>query len=324
VIEPRQAASFVLAACLLALTSGCVTRGALIERSSNQTVELTDTPFFPQRIHQCGPAALATTLVASKVEVTPDELEPFVYLPQKHGSLQVEMLAAPRKYGRLTYTLEPELDSILDELDAARPVLILHNYGLPFLPRWHYAVVIGYDAQKDEVVLRSGTAERLVLSARNFMRAWDNGGRWAMVVLKPGELPAAQADKGRYLESAAGFERAATPHEAFLVFNAATQRWPDEPIAWIGRGTAHYRSGDLNNAAKDYAEALRLDAAQAGARNNLAMTLLDLGCAEQARVELGKIDTAYLKGSLRDAVADTQAQLARRAPSLGAQSCHLQ
>lgn len=293
-----------------------MTRGALVAPSlpsqADEAVELADTPFHPQRRYQCGPAALATVLGASGAAVTPDELTPLVYVPARRGSLQVEMLAAPRRYGRLTYVLGRNLSDILAELHAGRPVLVLHNYGLPFLPLWHYAVVIGYDAQTDSVVLRSGTVERQTLSARNFMRAWDNGGRWAMVVLRPGELPV-DADRHRYLESAASFERVARPEEAWQVFNAAVERWPDEPVAWIGRGTAAYRKGDLEAATQDYTQALQIDPANAGARNNLAMTLLELGQIQAARSEIAKLDGQVLPPALQQAVDDTRRQIEARA-----------
>jgi hypothetical protein len=64
-----------------------------------ERVELTEVPFFPQTEYQCGPAALATVLAASGAKVTPDELVPQVYLPERKGSLQVEMLAAARRHG---------------------------------------------------------------------------------------------------------------------------------------------------------------------------------------------------------------------------------
>ncbi len=197
---------------------------------------------------------------------------------------------------------------------------MLHNYGLPLLPRWHYAVVIGYDANSETILLRSGTTRRQVLSAGNFMRAWDNGGRWSMVVLKPGELPAG-ADRDRYLESAAAFEQSAPAQDARLAFDAALKRWPDEPVALVGRGTAEYKAGNLQAAAADYAAALRVDASQTGARNNLAMTLLDLGCPQSARVEMEKIDASKVSGALSAAVNDTRAQIAARGDSADAQSC---
>lgn len=318
---------FRLAACCAILGSGlagCLSRGPLIAPSlasqAQRSVELTDTPFFAQRALQCGPASLAMMLKATRIHTTPDELEPLVYLPQRHGSLQVEMQAAPRKFARLSYLLGPNLSDIVAELDAGRPVLVLHNYGLPFLPRWHYAVVIGYDTQRDSMLLRSGTTERQVLSARNFMRAWDNGGRWAMAVLIPGELPAG-VEPVHYFEAAAAFEHVAQPRDAGLVFDAAVKKWPNEPIGWIGRGTAAYRAGDLHAAAKDYAEALKVDPAQNGARNNLAMTLLELDCPRSARTELERIDVTQLTGPLADATRDTRAQIEARGAALDAPSC---
>jgi tetratricopeptide (TPR) repeat protein len=298
-------------ACLL--LAGCA-GGALVVPSlpaeAARAVELTETPFHPQSQFQCGPAALATVLGASGVQTTPDELQPLVYLPSRRGSLRVEMQAAPRRYGRLAYALSPDFNSILAELAARRPVLVLHNYGLPFLPRWHYAVVVGYDAQKDQVVMRSGTTARQLMGARMFMRAWDNGDRWALVLLRPGELPAS-ADADRYLEAAAAFERGATPEDARAAFAAASARWPDRPVAWIGLGTAEYRRRAFHSAVRDYATAVRLDAKHAGARNNLAMAYLELGCRDQARDQLQAIDAADLNEPLRAAIEDTRRQLAQ-------------
>jgi tetratricopeptide (TPR) repeat protein len=304
----RGVACFAFA-IVFALTSACATRGPLVTAnladSTQASAELASTPFFPQTEYQCGPAALATVLEASGIDSNPETLVPLVYIPERRGSLQIEMQAAPRKFGRLSYVLAQNLDSILAEVSAGRPVLVLHNYGVPLLPRWHYAVVIGYDSTKDNIILRSGVTERQVLSARSFMRAWDNGKRWAMVVLKPGEMPV-HADAARYLEVAASFERSASPADARSAFDAATRRWPNESVAWIGRGTAEYRSGNLRAAAKDYSAALRIDGANVGARNNFAMTLLELGCPLLARGELSRIDSTALPPALRAAVVDTR------------------
>lgn len=305
--------SVALASVCLAL-SACVGGGALLVPSLSpdapRVVELTDTPFHPQSEFQCGPAALATVLGAAGVSVTPQQLTPLVYLPARRGSLPVEMQSAPRQFGRLSYALDPELGAILAELAARRPVLVLHNYGLPFLPRWHYAVVVGYDAQADQVVLRSGTTARQLMGARTFMRAWDNGDRWALVMLRPGELPAS-ADVNRYLEAAAAFERGASPVDSQSAFEAASRRWPDQPVAWIGLGTAQYRRQAFEPAARDYATAVRLDARNAGARNNLAMSLLELGCPARARRHLEAIDLTALAEPLRDAVEDTRERLSK-------------
>jgi Tfp pilus assembly protein PilF len=127
-----------------------------------------------------------------------------------------------------------------------------------------------------------------------------------MVVLRPGEIPAS-ANPTLYLESAADFERDASPEDSAKAFDAAIGRWPAEPLAWIGRGTAHYRGGEFAAAAQDYASALRTDATQAGARNNLAQSLLDLGCPWTAREQLQRIDLRTLTSPLLEAVRDTVA-----------------
>lgn len=309
-MKPLRAAGTALLAGLLLASGGCASRPPLIE-SHAAAVELAHTPFFPQRKYQCGPASLATVLAAAGVAVTPEQVEPLVYLPGRKGSLQLEMQAAPRAWGRMAYALDTELAAIIAELDAGRPVLALHNYGLPIWPRWHYVVAFGYDAGQDRLLLRSGRIARDSWSARHFMRAWDNGGRWALVMLRPGEMPA-QADRGRYLAAASAFEPGATPEAAHAAFDAAVRAWPGEPVAFVGRGTAHYRLGEYRQAVSDYSAALRLDPTLGGARNNLAMALLEQGCAEAAQVELDKLDRKLLPARLREAVEDTQRQIKLR------------
>jgi len=307
-----MAARVAFLAATAFLLSACVTREPFIPANlppgAQARVELESTPFFPQKKYQCGPAALAAVLGASNVDTTPEALVPIVYLPARHGSLQVEMQAAPRKFGRLSYPLSRNLDTVLAELNAGRPVLVLHNYGLPFWPRWHYAVVIGYDSATDKFILRSGKKRRAEWRARTFMVAWHNGGRGATVVLRPGEI-AASANPTLYLEAAADFERGATPAESLLAFDAAVKRWPEEPMAWIGRGNAEYRAGNFANAAHDYAAAVRLDPDNAGAGNNLAQSLLDLGCPGRAREQLAPVNVDALAPALRAAVLDTRRRI---------------
>ena len=312
------AARFIFLLASTVLLSACATREPFIPAhlpaGAQSSVELAATPFFPQDKYQCGPAALATVLVASNAETTPEALVPVVYLPARKGSLQVEMRAAPRQFGRLSYPLSRHLESVIEELAAGRPVLVLHNYGLSFWPKWHYAVVIGYDAASDKFIMRSGKKRRTEWRARTFMVAWHNGGRWAMVVLRPGEIPVS-ADPTLYLEAAADFERGASPADSRLAFDAAVQRWPGQSVAWIGRGTAEYRAGNISDAARDYATALRIDPGNVGARNNLAQSLLDLGCPTRALEQLRAVNTDALASPLKEAVLDTRKHIELAKPS---------
>lgn len=276
-------AGFAILLCFF--LAACATRGPVL---SSRSTELVDTPFFPQAKYQCGPAALATLLAATDVTITPDELTPRVYVPGRRGSLQLEMVSAARDQRRLPLVLPRHLDAIVAELEAGRPVLVLHDYGWGRWRRWHYAVVVGYDPVNDVFTLRSGRDRRQRMRSRHFMVYWHHAGRWAMVALRPGET-AANDDARLYLESAANFERVADPADLKAVFDAAVTRWPEDAIGWLGRGTAEYRLGNPRAAARDYARALELDPAQAGTRNNLAQTLLDLGCPRHAQSVLGDV-----------------------------------
>ncbi len=300
-------ACFAIFFCLF--LGACATRGPVLSASGT---ELSETPFFPQTRYQCGPAALATVLGSSGVEVTPEELIPRVYLPARRGSLQVEMKAAPRDFRRLAMVLPRHLEAIVAELEAGRPVLVLHNQGWWLWPRWHYAVVVGYDPESDTFTLRSGRQPRVRMRTRHFMVYWHHAGRWAMVLLRPGET-AANDDPKLFLEAAAEYERAASAQDARAAFDAAVSRWPREPVAWVGRGTAHYRLGDHLAAAQDYASALQIDGTLAAARNNFAQALLDLKCPHRALRELGRIDMAALPESLGDAVTATRRDAASAA-----------
>ena len=101
-------------------------------------------PFFAQAKHQCGPAALAMVLQWSGVDVTPKQLVSFVYLPVKRGSLQWGLISAARRHGRLAYVFTGMAD-LIQEVAAGNPVVVLQNLGLRWLPKWHYAVVVGYN-----------------------------------------------------------------------------------------------------------------------------------------------------------------------------------
>ena len=275
---PRApAAAGVLLSAVLSL-AGCATPqvAALLSRPPEQLpprVELSAVPFHPQKDYQCGPAALATALVHVGAATTPEALVSQVYLPAREGSLQVEMLAAARRHGRVAYRPGPQLRDILSEIASGTPVIVLQNLAFNFAPRWHYAVAIGYDLPREEIILRSGTTERLAMTLSNFERTWARSGYWAMMTLPPERLPVT-ATEDRYVVSAVSLERAA-PAAARRAYQTALERWPDNLPARIGLGNAAYALGDLAGAEAAYREAVRRHPGAADAWNNLAQALLD-------------------------------------------------
>jgi len=258
-------------------------------------LELVNTPFYPQERFQCGPAALMTVLTASGVNTTLDAVSSKVYVPGREGSLQSEMLAAARAAERVPYVLVPELASITAELATGRPVVVLQNLGVSWAPQWHYAVVVGVDIDRDEMILRSGTDERRVTRTPVFLRTWKRSDFWAVSVLRPGELPA-NADRDRYVEAVAGLEQTGHALAARDAWQAGLSRWPDDEVVLFGLANTEYALGNYSNAEQNYREILRNDNSSLIAYNNLAMTLLALGRNEEA---LDQIDVALTlaKGS---------------------------
>ena len=245
-----------------------------------EKIELTEVPFFPQQEYQCGPAALATVLNAGGAKTTPEELVSQVYIPERKGSLQIEMLAAARRHGMVSYTLAPRFESVLREIAAGNPVVVLQNLGL-FSAGWHYAVAIGYDYKLGTLVLRSGTQERDVMPFAANEAVWMRSGYWAMVALPPDRIPATADDKS-WLNAIASFERAGDASRARTAYQTFLERWPDNVNAQIGLANAHYALGELPLAEAVLRDAARRDPGSVVVLNNLAQTLSDQGRNDEA------------------------------------------
>ena len=248
----------------------------------SRPVELTATPFFPQTEYQCGPAALATALGAVGIDADPLRLGEQVFLPARTGTLQVEMIAGARRHAAVATQLPPTLNAVLREVRAGHPVVVLQNLGLSWLPRWHYAVLIGYDLAAGEVLLRSGATHRVVMAMRTFEHTWARSGHWAFVALPPGQWPAT-AEEAAVVDASVGFERVAPPLQAVEVYRSALERWSNSLSLRMGLGNSLHATGDPRAAADAFSAAAQQHRS-APAWINLASTLLELGDAAGALV----------------------------------------
>lgn len=263
----------------LMLLAGCAAplqSERLSSTAFREPVELTAVPFFPQEEYQCGPAALATALQWAGKSVTPDTLAPQVYVPARRGSLQLELVANARRHGAIPYVLRPALEDLLTEVAAGNPVVVLQNLGLSWYPKWHYAVVVGFDLTRDDVVLRSGREQRHVVPLAVFERTWRRGNYWAMVVMPPARLPRT-AEETAYLQAVVALERLQRWEETATAYQAALARWPRSLGAQLGLGNSRYALKDLAAAERAYRAATVAHPESGIALNNLAQALADQG-----------------------------------------------
>lgn len=246
-------------------------------------VALIDTPFFPQTAYHCGPASLAMLLVDSGVNTTPDALASQVYVPERQGAFQIELIAAARQQGRMPYVLQGGFPALLDELQDGRPVLVLQNLAFNWWPKWHYAVVIGYDPDSDEVLLHSGTREQHRSKRKTFLLTWRRSKQWALVVTRPDTIPAT-ATPAQVLQTAHAAETVGRPQQADATLAAAIQRWPNGFELYLARGNLAYARGDTAKAHAVWSAGAARPEAPGMLFNNLAhlaMEQRDLDDAER-------------------------------------------
>jgi hypothetical protein len=306
----------IRAAAVLAVAAaaGCATAPSSESRfdaSAIGSTELVDVPFFAQTRFQCGPAALATILAYEGLDVDADSLAPSVYVKGLRGSLQAELLAATRRHGLIPYLLAPTPSALFAAVQEGKPVLVLENLGFKRVPVWHYAVVVGFDAERDEVVLRSGKKRRRTEGLDRFLRHIRGGGDWAFVALDPREPPLATATADRYVRGLAGAEPLLGP-AADAAYASALERWPRDPLVLFAAAGRELTAENYAKAASLYETLLDIEPRHAAARNNLANARAAQGCRSeglrQARAALADVPAA---SPLRAAIEDTVAEIAR-------------
>ncbi len=236
--------------------------------------------------------------------VMPDDLTVSVYTPGRKGTLQSNMIAAVRRHERLAYRIQG-LNALVQEVAAGHPVIVFQNLGLRWWPRWHYAVVVGYDLPNQQVVMHTGTTAFRTISLPTFNHTWRRAQQWGLLVLSTETVPIS-AQLHEYMRAAFGLQKAGRVQAAIRAFKTATQQWPQHAEPWLGLGNVLYASSKSQAAAGAFEQAIAVDPQCAAAFNNLAHILAeDNRLAEAERmarraVELGGAHSEMYRRTLEE------------------------
>jgi len=196
---------------------------------------------------------------------------------------------------------------MMKEVAAGNPVIVLQNLGLS--DGWHYAVVVGYDYDKGDLIMRSGISQHETLNFAVHEFVWMRSGYWAMVALPPDRIPVT-ADETRWLSAVAALEHAGDARNARIAYETFLRRWPENINASIGLANTLHSLKELAEAEKVLRDAARRSPDSVIVLNNLAQTLSDEGRDEEA---LPFIERAVAAGGpFADAARETRAEIQKR------------
>ena len=267
-----------------------------------------DVPFVAQQAYYCGPAALSSVANYRDIHIDQQSVADMSFVPERKGSLTVDMQAAGRRIGLLPYPLAPKFEDLLRELNAGNPVLVLQNLGLSWWPQWHYALAVGYDLRSNTLLLHSGEEAYYRLGFATFAATWARAKYWARVLVPASVMPVT-AMPVSYLKSAHAFEETGDTKRAMDFYQRAVNEWPGSVLAWLALANAAYTQGDFAGAINSYERALTIEPDRASVWNNYAYALHAHGCSQLA---LDALERALALAPQDENIANSRNDLLQR------------
>ena len=258
-----------------------------------------DIPFVAQERLYCGPAALTMALNGHGVRRRANRKSPTpVYTPGREGTLRTDILSGARRWGRIAVPVV-SLPGLLREVAAGNPVIVFQNLALPIAPQWHFAVAIGYDLDRKEIILHSGTHPALRTDLSTFERTWAR--RRSLGARRHARRTGFRRPptNTRPWRRRAALERLHQVLPASRAWQAITERWPGSFGGQMGLGNTLLARRDYSAARSAFGRALEIRPEAPEAWNNLAL------CADRPGRGQGG----------RGAAAEKAVQLGRGAPT---------
>lgn len=144
-------------------------------------------PFFPQRQHQCGPAAMASVLNYRGLKIAPDEIAAAIYSKSARGTLTIDLILFSENKGLRAEQYSGGIEDLRRNIDASNPLIVLADYGFLAYRRDHFMAVVGYD--RDHVIVHSGGERFKPIPTEDFLRVWKKTKFWTLLILKNETAP---------------------------------------------------------------------------------------------------------------------------------------
>lgn len=245
-------------------------------------------PFYPQQEYFCGPTTLAEVANFYGGDYSPAKIGPNTFVPELKGTLQIEMKAATRQLGMLAYTQKASLEQLLKLIAEDIPVIVLQNNSIALLPQWHYAVVIGYDMNKQEIILHTGVTKNHRLALSTFERTWQRGEYWMLAMLPP-DKTSDQLTAFTYTKACQALLDTGQTQAGITALKTATEQWPDNWLAYfllanhyLAQHLAQQGTDSIQQALSWYEKGFTHAAKETTYLNNYAYALAQANCYSQA------------------------------------------
>lgn len=268
----------------------------------------TSLPHFSQTDRQCGPAALAMVLAGLGEQIDPADLESLLFTPEREGTLPSDIISGARRSGKLAYQLDGQIESLLVEIAAGNPPIVLLNLGLSWYPVYHYVVATGYDLAAQEIYYTSGRDVSETVSLFTFNSMWRRAGSTAVVIVAPGTVPTT-ATPVSYMQAVAALEQLHQIGAARSAYRAAHLRWPLDYRFPFLLGNTYLQEGAYARAIFWYEIALRQEQ-DSRILNNLAWSLYKSGDQKAAMIAINtalRIDQDVCGSTCEETRRDIQA-----------------
>lgn len=244
--------------------------------------KIKNVPFIKQSQNHCGPASLAMILESLNKKSDLKQLSIQTITPKANGTYTTDLTTSVRRQGMLGIEVK-NLENLLTEIAAGHPVLVFQNLGFSFLPKWHYAVALGYDLEGPDMILHSGSNKYLKNDMRFFERTWNLAENWGLVILPPGQISATGTELA-HAASASGLERIGKLGNAQLAYESILNRWPKSLPALIGLANITHAQRQYHKSIRYLNQAVKFHPISSTAWHNLAVVQGKAGKKRDAEI----------------------------------------